>query len=234
MKRILLSLSMILLCFFGNTQRSIDLELIITSHADGDIMVTEGPIVFTAEVINLGTETLEASDSVCYYILIYNDSFDLSLGAENYALYTGITSAPSQSFQATQTIGFSNTFNGETTDLCVYAKPMNSTSPISDPVLTNNKNCVSITFIDESELSVATNQTGLIQLTPNPANDYFNLTGVDENAFVSVMDVQGNRVDFNWKNGEKIDCSTWSNGVYLLKVTNANGTSVKKFLVAHE
>lgn len=80
MMRTLLSLSMILLCFFGNTQRSVDLELVITSHADGDFMVTETPIDFTAEVINLGTGTLEVTDSVYYYIIIYSDSFTLSFG----------------------------------------------------------------------------------------------------------------------------------------------------------
>jgi hypothetical protein len=47
------------------------------------------------------------------------------------------------------------------------------------------------------------------------------------------MDLQGNKVDFNRDNGEKIDCSNWKNGVYILNIANDSGTIIKKLIVSH-
>ncbi|MNJ82856.1 hypothetical protein D3C87_02680 [compost metagenome] len=235
MKRTLLSLSILLLCFFSHAQRSVDLELTISSHSNGDLLVTEGPIEFTGEVVNVGTETLEAADSVYYYIIIYVDiyidTFTLTLGGGDPAIYTGIPYSQGQSFVATHYIGFSSGFNGETGNLCIYGKPVNAASPISDPVLANNKNCVSVTFIDESELSVGENDLSNVKLTPNPANNSFSLTGADHS--VSIVDLNGKVVDFERSVEGEIDCSSWPNGVYLVHISNAGGAFVKRLVVSH-
>lgn len=234
MKRILLSLSMILLCFFGNTQRSIDLELTIMTPQNDDIIEAEEPFNFNVSVKNVDSaESLEAADSVYYYFILFGDTTIFAENNQDHLNYTGNTLAPTQNFYIPRVIGFSDQFVGMTVDLCIYVKPENNQNPIDDPNQSNNMECVTVHVIS-NDLAVSTNELSTIKLAPNPANDHFNLSGVDENAFVSITDVQGNKVDFNWKNAEKIDCSTWSNGVYLLKVSSANGTSVKKFLVAHE
>lgn len=234
MKRILLSLSMILLCFFGNTQRSIDLELTIMTPQNDDIIEAEEPFNFNVSVKNVDSaESLEAADSVYYYFILFGDTTIFAENNQDHLNYTGNTLAPTQNFYIPRVIGFSDQFVGMTVDLCIYVKPENNQNPIDDPNQSNNMECVTVHVIS-NDLAVSTNELSTIKLAPNPANDHFNLSGVDENAFVSITDVQGNKVDFNWKNAEKIDCSNWSNGVYLLKVSSANGTSVKKFLVAHE
>ncbi|MNU86604.1 hypothetical protein D3C71_763710 [compost metagenome] len=235
MKRTLLSLSTVLLCFFSHAQRSVDLQVEVTSHFDGDFLITEGPIDFTAEVLNVGTETLEATDSVYYYIIIstalFTDSFSLVFGGGTAEIYTGIPYFQGQSFTTLNTIGFSAGFNGETGQLCAYAKLVNATSPISDPVLENNKNCVSVTFIDEAELSVGENDLSTVKLTPNPASNSFSITGLDSD--VSIVDLNGNTINFERNLTGEIDCSSWSNGVYLVNMSNASGAFVKRLVVSH-
>ncbi|WP_341901920.1 T9SS type A sorting domain-containing protein [Fluviicola taffensis] len=232
MKRTLLSLSILSVCFFSNAQREIDLNLMITSHQDGDYMATEVPIDFKAEILNVGQTTLEASDSIYYYILIYDDSIPLSFAAGNAQIYTGIPYGQGQAFETIHTIGFSASFNGITTDVCVYGKPKNSANPISDPVLTNNKHCVSITFIDEADLSVGTNKLDGIQLSPNPANNHFSIVGA-EDATISIADLNGNEVEFARNLLGEIDCSNWGNGIYLIAISNSKGNFVQRMVISH-
>ncbi|MNU86603.1 hypothetical protein D3C71_763700 [compost metagenome] len=231
MKRALLSLSIISFCFLSNAQRSVDLELIITSHADGDYFFTEVPVDFSTEILNLGSETLEATDSVFYYMLFYGDTLPIGHLGANHELYTGATYLESQSFQTLHNIGFSYHMNGITTNLCVYAKVVNATNPISDPVLANNSTCVSLIFIDEAELSVGENDLSTVKLTPNPASNSFSITGVDSN--VSIADLNGKTIDFEWNLAGEIDCSSWLNGVYLVNISNADGAFVKRLVVSH-
>ncbi|WP_300665887.1 T9SS type A sorting domain-containing protein [Fluviicola sp.] len=237
MKRTLLSLSIISLCFLANAQRSVDLQLEVTSHSDGDFIITEGPIDFTGEVSNAGTETLEAADSVYYYIIVYidgfTDSIPLSFGAGSAAIYTGIPYFQGQSFTATHTIGFSAGFNGEPGELCVYGKPVNRTNPISDPVLVNNKQCVSVTFIDEADLSVGENKSDKIQLSPNPSNTCFSIKNVEENSVLSITDLNGNAIGFTQNAAHQIDCSGWKNGIYLVFISDSKGNFVERMVVSH-
>ncbi|WP_430404740.1 T9SS type A sorting domain-containing protein [Fluviicola sp.] len=233
MKRILLFSGLSLFCFFGMSQRPLDLELTLTSPTDGATITSEQVFDLIVNVKNVGTGDLETSDSLYYYLLMYGDTMTFAPSNQNHLEYTGNLTHPTESFGISRVMAFSNQFDGVMVDLCIYVKPMNAVDSLFDPNEVNNMDCISVNVVP-NDLSVSKNDLETIQLSPNPANNSFNLVGVEENSVVSVMDVQGNMVDFNRDNGDKIDCSTWSNGVYLLKVANANGTSVQKFLVSHE
>nr|WP_294858185.1 T9SS type A sorting domain-containing protein [uncultured Fluviicola sp.] len=233
MKRILLSLSMILLCFFGNTQRLLDLQLTITTPQNGDTIEAETPFNFIVNVKNVDSvENLVAADSVYYYFILFGDTTIFAQNNQNHLDYTGNSIAPTQSFSIPRVIGFSDQFVGMTVDLCIYVKPENGQDPIDDPNQSNNMECVTVHVISNN-LSVSTNELSTIKIAPNPANDYFNLTGIDENSFVSVMDTQGNSVDFNRNNEEQIDCSNWKNGVYFIHISDSSGSSVRRMVVSH-
>lgn len=73
-----------------------------------------------------------------------------------------------------------------------------------------------------------------LSVFPNPANSSFEIDGLTGNESVGISDLNGRVIELNSDENHPINCSTWSNGIYLLKVSNANGTSVKKFLVSHE
>lgn len=69
---------------------------------------------------------------------------------------------------------------------------------------------------------------------PNPANTSFEINGLTGNESIGISDMDGRVLELTGEENQTINCSAWSNGIYLLKVSTANGTSVKKFLVAHE
>jgi hypothetical protein len=233
MKRILLSLSMILLCFFGNAQRLLDLQLTITDPQNNDTIEADGPFNFSVNVKNVDSvESLEAADSVYYYFILFGDTTIFAQNNQNHLDYTGNSLAPTQSFNIPRVIGFSNQFIGMTVDLCVYVKPKNGQNLIDDPNQSNNMECVTVHVIS-TNLSVSTNELSTIKIAPNPANDQFNLIGVDENSIVSVLDVQGNSLDFNRNNGEQIDCSDWKNGVYFIHIANSEGSFIQRMVVSH-
>ncbi|WP_186279980.1 T9SS type A sorting domain-containing protein [Fluviicola chungangensis] len=233
MKRILLSLSMGLLCFWGSAQRLLDLQLTITAPQNGDTIEAEVPFNFVVNVKNADSvESLEATDSVYYYFILFGDTTVFAQNNQNHLDYTGNSLIPMQSFDIPRIIGFSDQFVGMTVDVCVYVKPENAQNPIEDPDQSNNMDCITV-HVTSNNLSVSTHELSTVKIGPNPANDHFSLIGADENSVVSVMDLQGNRVDFNRDNGEKIDCSNWKNGVYLLNITNDLGTIVRKLIVSH-
>jgi len=73
-----------------------------------------------------------------------------------------------------------------------------------------------------------------LSVFPNPANSSFEINGLTGNESIGISDLNGRVLESTGEENQTINCSTWSNGIYLLKVSDANGTSIKKFLVAHE
>jgi len=68
------------------------------------------------------------------------------------------------------------------------------------------------------------NNSGNIQVYPNPAGDYFNVVSSERLARISVMDVTGRILtDVNNNTQGKIDISNLSQGVYIVKLETENG-----------
>ena len=70
---------------------------------------------------------------------------------------------------------------------------------------------------------------------PNPARDFINVTGSDTNAITSVMltDLNGRIVrSETYDNESNIDMniSDLSNGIYLMKISTENGSSIQKII----
>lgn len=232
MKRILLFSGLSLFCFFGMSQRPLDLELTLTSPTDGATITSEQVFNLIVNVKNVGTGDLETSDSLYYYLLTYGDTMTFAPSNQNHLEYTGNLTHPTESFGISRVMAFSNQFDGVMVDLCIYVKPMNAVDSLFDPNEVNNMDCISVNVVP-NDLSVSKNDLKTIQLSPNPANNYFNLLGVEENSSVSVFDLQGNKFELSDHSTGMIDCSNWKSGVYLLNVTNDSGTIVKKLIVSH-
>lgn len=232
MNRILLLLGLSLLCFFGISQRPLDLELTLTSPTNDTTIEGGQTFNLIVSVKNIDTSDLEVTDSVYYYLLMYGDTMTFAPSNQNHLEYTGNLLHPAESFEISRVMAFSNQFEGMTVDLCIYAKPMNGVDSLFDPNESNNMDCISVNVVS-SNLSVAKNESPAIQLVPNPANDYFNLIGVDENSLTSVVDLHGNAINLIRNSMEVIDCSTWPNGVYLVRVSNSEGNFVRRMVVSH-
>lgn len=232
MKRILLSLGLSLFCFFAISQRSLDLELSLDSPLDGVTIETLENFNLVVNVKNNGNIDLESADSVYYYMLIYSDTVPFPQTSHNYLTYTGTLSQPSESFTISRQMAFNDQFADMIVDLCIYVKPMNGVNPLSDPNQSNNMDCISINVVANS-LSVKNHELEGVQLSPNPANTSFSMEGLGENTKVNVIDINGKQIDFISDLTNKINCSTWTNGVYLVNVTTEAGTFVKRLIVSH-
>lgn len=232
MKRILLLSGLSLLCFFGMSQRPLDLELTLTSPTDDTTIESGQTFNLIVNVKNIDTGDLEMTDSVYYYLLMYGDTMTFAPSNQNHLEYTGNLLHPSESFEISRIMAFSNQFDGITVDLCVYAKPMNGVDSLFDPNQLNNMDCISVNVVSNN-LSVVKNESPAIQLVPNPANDSFNLIGIDENSLVSVVDLCGNAINLIRNSIGAIDCSIWPNGVYLVRVSNSTENFVQRMVVSH-
>ncbi len=68
------------------------------------------------------------------------------------------------------------------------------------------------------------NNNGNIQVYPNPAGDYFNVVSTERIARISIMDVTGRvRSEINNNTQNKIDISSLSQGIYIVKLETENG-----------
>jgi hypothetical protein len=71
-------------------------------------------------------------------------------------------------------------------------------------------------------------------ITPNPSFDRLNinLANLNSETKVEVFDILGKRIHFNTLTSAKssINVSSWSLGIYLVKVTNGFGIQTKRFI----
>jgi len=214
------------------SQRPLDLELTITSPTNGATIESGQPFNLIVSIKDIDTNDLEMTDSVYYYLLMYGDTMTFAPSNENHLEYTGNLLHPAESFGISRVMAFSNQFDGMMVDLCIYAKPMNGADSLFDPNELNNMDCISINVVSNN-LSVAKNESPAIQLAPNPANNSFNLIGVDEDSSTSVVDLHGNGINLIRNPMGAIDCSGWPNGVYLVRVSNPGENFFQRMVVSH-
>jgi hypothetical protein len=73
-----------------------------------------------------------------------------------------------------------------------------------------------------------------LDITPNPAQENINivLNKVSNNNIITIVDVQGRKVNSVKFNGYKttIDIASLSKGIYFVNIVTENGTSVEKFI----
>lgn len=67
---------------------------------------------------------------------------------------------------------------------------------------------------------------------PNPASGSFIVAG-EPNTDITVTDVSGAQMELTYTPDGKINCSSWANGCYLVKLTNGNQTAARRIVIAH-
>lgn len=112
-------------------------------------------------------------------------------------------------------------------------------------------NSTAVKFFEESaEVYIGANDLGLVKYTinledlstgdievlngdvivyPNPANDIVNIAGKENVVSVEIYDMTGRRLIVDHKN--KIEVSTLNSGIYMLKITTADGKTVSRKLI---
>ena len=87
-------------------------------------------------------------------------------------------------------------------------------------------------LLDSSVLSIADNVIEGLSISPNPTNGIvnFNLPGGDQLENISVYDISGRQIMSN-NNVNTVDLTNYSNGIYIAKITAANGTTQSSRIV---
>lgn len=214
--------------FAVNAQRSIDLQLEITSHQSGEVFEFNEIANIITKITNLGTETFGNSDTLCYYQIINGDTVPMTMLNLNFTPYVNNSAAVTDYFNITRPVVFSNGFGGAIFDLCIYILPKNSVNPIVDPDLANNIHCISVSVSDEN-LTIKEEVLSKINVFPNPANNSFT---IDSNSSLAIFDSRGNAIPFT-QIGTEIRCSNWENGLYFIQISTDSGVQIQKMLVSH-
>ncbi len=89
---------------------------------------------------------------------------------------------------------------------------------------TRNSNCVAITVTSTFELS---NKN--MKISPNPVTDELNLIDAQNVESLTVYAIDGTQVKVQNSKSNRLDVSALSNGMYILSVKTANGTTQLKF-----
>jgi len=86
----------------------------------------------------------------------------------------------------------------------------------------------SFVFEKDNLLSVEENELNKVKLYPNPANDFINISNLDDisNYEISIYDMTG-KLMFEGNQSTKIDVSSFTEGVYLVKLINKSSGSAK-------
>lgn len=231
MKILLLIAATGLFSFSFFAQRSVDLELTITNPQDGEYIPPMQFFPLTVSVKNVGTTNLLTSDSVAYYMLMNGDTITFQPENTNHFFYSGNALQTGESFSINRQMGFDVSFDGQDVDLCVFVKPYSLLDPVSDSLLADNTDCVTIHVMNDPA-SVDEVVSASVSVFPNPATGQFTINTKEAQLLaVNAIDPQGRRIELVTNADKSIDCSSLANGMYQLEITTSNGIALKKLVI---
>lgn len=212
-------------------QRNVDLELTVTNPQDGEYIPPNQFFPFTVSVKNVGTTNLLASDSVAYYLLMNGDTITFQPENTNHFFYTGNALQTGDSFSINRQMGFDVSLDGQDVELCVFVKPYSLLDPVSDSLLTDNTDCVTIHVMnDPAGVDEVVNAS--VSVFPNPAAGQFTIDAKEAQLLtVNALDAQGRRIELVTNANKSIDCSSLANGMYQLEIMTSNGIALKKLVI---
>ncbi|MES2556265.1 MAG: T9SS type A sorting domain-containing protein [Bacteroidota bacterium] len=230
MKAFLLA-CMILPPVFFFAQRNVDLELTMTSPQDGEYIPPMQSFALTVSVTNVGASDLLASDSVVYYMLMDGDTITFQPQNTNHFFYSGNELQTTESFTINRPMVFDVSFDGMDVELCVFVKPYSLANPLSDSLLGNNSDCVTIHIMEEPA-GIDEEEAAFVSVYPNPATGQFTVETKDAQLeALTAIDAQGRRIELVTNPTNSIDCSLLANGMYQLEITTSNGIVYKKLVI---
>jgi len=125
-------------------------------------------------------------------------------------LQSGSSTTPSLQYIKIKNNGIAGTGNLK---FCLYS----SFDLTQEPILCS-ESLVSVTDAELAELNIF----------PNPANDYFQITDNSEITSLQIYDIVGKKVmDKSHTNGKQYDISELRNGLYIVRLIDKAGSQVK-------
>lgn len=225
-----------LLFNIGFAQSNSNLKVNLSNPTNNATIQSMQNFVLKGYVVNLGPDALTSSDSLALYLIVDGDSFNFINGAqfENFKALgtTGINL--NDTFFINMPFAFSNTFDNQTINFCLYLKPLNRQSKsISDSDLSNNSSCATISITSKSSTLQATSYSNGLTVNSNPMVNSFILKSSLNYTSLILMDCMGRATSIRPNDLHQYDVSQLSNGVYTLIISDGITSSKTLIIVQH-
>jgi len=152
----------------------------------------------------------------------------MSIGYSAFSACTGLISIYANSTLPIDLSISSNTFSSINKATCTLYVPIGSKSAYQKADqwkdFTNIVETANLT-------AILTITNAFINFYPNPTTDYFQVSGIKENALISIKDLNGKTLLTKQMNSsDKININSFSKGIYMIKVTTNEGSIIKKII----
>lgn len=184
----------------ANAQPSRYVDLAVSLHTP----VTGDTIIRGVDMLNINSAILDAGlspfvpiDSIAYAILIDGTPLQFVVGSKlvPYKTITDTLINPGDSIAYNMAIALDTTLPYGTYDVCVQVTPFNSTVPINDSVIANNKRCATIVVSKRpTAVPLVNANISSISVYPNPSPDNVNFELEmlrSNNVTIKVYDITG-------------------------------------------
>ncbi|MCB0698735.1 MAG: T9SS type A sorting domain-containing protein [Chitinophagales bacterium] len=255
MKRIYLLMALLVSISFNTfAQRSINLEVTMTSPTASETIERDKSFNIRAVIKNLGPDSLKMTDSTLWYVTLSGSPISFTFGSQtgpywlryNRSLKVGDTM---QMNFDNRVLNYKQGVDSNRT-MCFNALPRwngGGNDTINDPTLSNNSSCVTLKFkygwpASVEELLITEAGKNAAAVYPNPASTQTNVAikmEVKADVTVKVMDLTGRVVlanpTTNLEKGQhtmSLDVSRLQTGVYIYQVIMGNDVSSGKLSIA--
>jgi hypothetical protein len=197
-------------------------------------------------MFDFGTVGNGTDNSTFHFDDIYQiNSTSNLLNLSKYALTIEAASGSRQTFDIQSNVGWSVSSNQTWLVPSLTTGSGNNTiTLVADQNTTNNTRTAHVTvsssgLVPQSVLvtqdigvtSVSTNQNPSIRIYPNPAKEYLFIEGISSKTFLYVYDINGSLLISKPLSAPVINIHQLENGVYILKLTDKKGVTIRKILV---
>lgn len=233
MSKYLLTLFSFLATFTTSAQRSADIELKINASTNTTIFNEGDMFSIDISLHNNGTDTIIVADSMLVYLYVNNDKFVFFNGT-NYDSFLTYHDRLSPGDSLSLLIPRMGTNLTRNLDICYEVELKHTAADtVTDPDITNNKDCFNIYIIPTSVEEVA--QESPLQVYPNPAQDIVHwqtpVTGADKT--ITLYNATGQVVYRHQTTADKgtIALTELPASIYYLKIVAGDAMWHQKVLV---
>jgi len=150
-----------------------------------------------------------------------------SIGVEAFYGCRGLTSITAEASTPIDLSASTSVFIGVPTSTCILHVPSGSITAYADA----NQWSAFTHIVEMTTTAVYTVTSNSIDLYPNPATEGFFIKGLNGSGILTLLDISGKTLLTQQVSGnEYVPISTFPKGLYIVKITTAEGTIEKKVL----
>lgn len=240
--------AVVLMSSVMTAQRQIPLSVTVISPAQGAVVENGAQLPLAFSITNESPSlTLLASDTLGFHIDgIHEEGEYVAIKLDQFPQMVPNGLAPGQSLTIIFAIAPNNTTGPDIEDtFCVNVVGIGQLTPTGSWVNSNNlemNDIVCTEFILKGDQPVSVTEEGFASswsVYPNPANEQISIAAerLSADAEIMIYNNMGQRVYVEktsaYRNAGAIQTSEWSNGIYMVTITQNGASKTERVLVQH-